>query len=1244
MSAVSTAAPRERAGRDASSIEVVGTDPEPTLPGPDAPGTAENASAWDTQPMVRLDEHIVATDHDTTSQHACVTVTSAEVVDEQSSDGVADWADDAVPGALQALDSVPTAIPLADAAPAAPDAALFSATTAVPAADAVPAAADAALVSAPTEVPPEDGASGAGDPPPEPAALDALERSYRAAGRAEALVEPLIAWAERSADEAERCALLERLARLYVELGEHERAAIVCQSIAALTPLQPVVEDAPPPAPPDPFDLLVARLEQAEGLAERVELHQQLATLWERERGDVDRASECLERAFALDPRHSALHEQLDALYRRAGRHCDRLRLLERRIELSHDAAGRAALQVALAGLYEHELDDPVQALAVYQQAQTSAPDDPATLRPWLALAERQGDGRAMAQALEALLRVPAADGARAAWWHRLGLVYRDRLDDPARAEDCWLGALELEPAREPTLELVLARFAARADWGKALALLQRAERACSDLQRRKALLRRIAEVAGRELGAASAACDALQALLELDAGDEAAADALIELLWAEQDHERLLPVLLTRLRRVGSLPAPRVLELHARAAAAHAALGRLEPATLHCRQALGVDPQHLPMLTLHAELLRRAEQWAPAAEAYEQLLRQDAALPQERRLAVWLELGACARRAARRELAIAALERALALDERQWEAWRALAELQSEAREWDAVIRAKQALLTPADPGGQATLWREIGDLRWRELRQPAAAEEAYRRALALRADDRSVLQRLLELCSEADQWREAIDLCGQMAALEQKAELRAKYHHAAAVMARDKLDDSTLALQLFNETLDADPQQLHAFSAIDELCTRQRDWRQLEQNYARMIQRLPADAAPALRTSLWHNLGEVLRTRRRDFAAAIAAFEAADRLDPGNRARAELLAELYYLCGPEYRQQAIALLQRLRQAEPERAELLHQLHRLQLESECYDQAWCVSAALAQWRQASTEELKFYRRYRPRALPRARARLSDEVWQRDLHHPRQDPLISAIFATVAPVVASTTARPHTAFGLKRAQRQPLPDESQPITAIFGHVTGVLSVAEADLFLQPEQPLALLLAHTSEAPSFVAGAHLLAGRSELELGFILARQLAFLRPALFLRNALNAPSQLLAVLLAVRSLLAPPPAVPRDLARQVGQLSKSLRRHLHPAQREQLGVLVQQVPWEDLDILAWWNAVELTADRVGLLICGDLEVAAATLAADPVAGAFSLDERLAELGQFMASDTHGALRSLLGLTIEERGA
>ena len=52
-----------------------------------------------------------------------------------------------------------------------------------------------------------------------------------------------------------------------------------------------------------------------------------------------------------------------------------------------------------------------------------------------------------------------------------------------------------------------------------------------------------------------------------------------------------------------------------------------------------------------------------------------------------------------------------------------------------------------------------------------------------------------------------------------------------------------------------------------------------------------------------LWHNLGEIYRTRLKDFQSATAAFEVAASLEPDNLQRHEILAELYVAVGPGLR-----------------------------------------------------------------------------------------------------------------------------------------------------------------------------------------------------------------------------------------------------------------------------------------------------------------------------------------------------
>ena len=66
--------------------------------------------------------------------------------------------------------------------------------------------------------------------------------------------------------------------------------------------------------------------------------------------------------------------------------------------------------------------------------------------------------------------------------------------------------------------------------------------------------------------------------------------------------------------------------------------------------------------------------------------------------------------------------------------------------------------------------------------------------------------------------------------------------------------------------------------------------------------------------------------------------------------------------------------------------------LRKLYMEMRQYDRAWCVASALAFLRKADAEETQFFEQYRPKGFVRAKARLTDELWQEHLP-PRRGPL-----------------------------------------------------------------------------------------------------------------------------------------------------------------------------------------------------------------------------------------------------------
>jgi hypothetical protein len=102
-------------------------------------------------------------------------------------------------------------------------------------------------------------------------------------------------------------------------------------------------------------------------------------------------------------------------------------------------------------------------------------------------------------------------------------------------------------------------------------------------------------------------------------------------------------------------------------------------------------------------------------------------------------------------------------------------------------------------------------------------------------------------------------------------------------------------------------------------------------------------------------------------------------------------------------------------------------------------------------------------------------------------------------------------------------------------------------------------------------------------------------------------------------------------------------MASALARHLDPAWRAQLigSVRGHLAAGGAADPVAWCAAVDVLARRVGLLVCGDLDAAAAGLCREPAyAARTSHEERLADLICFAVSDEHARLRREVGQAID----
>ena len=393
----------------------------------------------------------------------------------------------------------------------------------------------------------------------------------------------------------------------------------------------------------------------------------------------------------------------------------------------------------------------------------------------------------------------------------------------------------------------------------------------------------------------------------------------------------------------------------------------------------------------------------------------------------------------------------------------------------------------------------------------------------------------------------------------------------------------------------------------------------------------------------TLWHALGEIQRTRLRQYESAIIAFETAHSLDPAKSPeRVRILAELYALVGKQAPGKVTDHAARLVDAEPDNPDAYRAMGRACLEAGRVDEAWCVSRALVYRNQAKPEEQEFYRRYREHERRKAKGVLDDDTWA-ELRRDDEDLIVSSIFALVWEGPVALRAGPPKSFQLKSKEKLRVEDGSRPIGKIFQNAARVLNAPLPHVYAQPERSGRLLVANCIDdgalAPSVIVARDLMTGYRDTEIVFCVASTLALLRPAWYLRLALPTIAELQAALLAAVRLVQPNVAADPELAPLVEAFAAEMHKRMTPAAREMLHQLVGRLG-ERPNLARWRNAVDAAARRAALLVCGELDAAARMVSTEPATpdGPRPKD-RIRDLVVFSVSPGYFAARRKLGVTV-----
>jgi tetratricopeptide (TPR) repeat protein len=1092
------------------------------------------------------------------------------------------------------------------------------------------------------------------------------------------LVDELIGQTEEAADPVARAALLCRAAEIYERrLADPDNAVVALQAAFRADPSSGrVVQELERLARANGkwAEVIASTAEVIEGLEGEVD-PKQIADLWVQIAFWFDNGLERLEdaataarHALFIDATHGGALTLLEDIYRRQ-------RSWDRFVEV-------------LAKKWENPYRDHYKIAEAYAEALKLEPEHQGLLEGMARLCEETNQWERAAETLRRLTEVAGSE-EKVSIHYRLGAILQARLGDPRAAEEHFVQALALDPAQAhvPSMLALIEIYQGRGDWMKAAQLTLRVAESAAEPAEKVRLTFQAATIFHHRLDDQTQAAGLYAAAMTLEPQHPGTAEPLSEIYFQRGDWAALAAIgAPVEASAEAAPPAARAALLHRLGRAAQMTGDEATAVTFYGRSA-AADGAYLPTLKDWAALAFARKEWGEAARLYDAVLlqsqddgrqsRRDEAQEIYHRLGTsQLQLGDAA-------AAIGYLERALSLDGRHRPTVEALAEAHARVGDVEALVRQKQLLLTLTDDReAKLALYQEIAEIYWSgatgaggagaagaggaaasssgdQRRDAQRAIAAYFAALALKPEARPLLHRLLDLLTETKQWKQAVQILLRLAELEEGT-ARAPYLVAAANIYNYELGSAEEALPLYDRALDRDPDDLKTFERVDKMLTATKDWKNLERSYRKQITRMglvgaepPPEKRPAM-LALWSGLGEIYRSRINDYAGAIAAFEVCVAMEPEVLSRRVILAELYQLNGAATYEKAVAehrhLLKRAREI-GEMVPHLKVLLRLFIELVQFDSAWCVAQLLVLLGRADGDERQLYEQYRPKGVVRARARLTEELWQKHLYHPEEDRAISQLLALVGPCVAMARAKEHKEWGLKRKERRDLATDPLLVTKVLGYVGQVLGVPVPEVYVLPDAPggidLANARAGAALAPSLVIGKEMLQtpGPSETETAFLAARQLAMLRPDHFLRWPAVVPTvaELQIVVLAAIRLVNADFAVPDELRAPVAKYGEFLGKLASPQLFEQLEMLVGRFAAARsevtiADLTRWSRAVYLTVTRAGLLICNELEVAARLGQVGAAAsGALEAAEVVRDLVEFSISEEYFVLRRHLGM-------
>lgn len=598
-------------------------------------------------------------------------------------------------------------------------------------------------------------------------AFDALASLYESLGRWNDLIQLLSKRVEVTSDVSEKCALLMRVAKLWIDRFQNHNQAM--KPLEQLLELDPEEREAlgmlreiygKKRAWQPLFDVLSREVELMSDPSARIANLTELAKIaGERLHKNADAIS-LWRRIVDEDPETPGALAALEKLTEREKDWSTLASVLELRVDRAPEAQEKIKLLQRLGGLYLDELADAGKSVDAWRRVLEIEPRN----------------GKAVRTLRE----------------HFLESKNYDALEELYSEHSDWEGLVE--------------------------ALGVAADRA-ADVDTKILLSLRAAEIFETVIGEPARAFRAYERVLGVDAKNVVALKALARIHESEEKWSKLEPVLLTWLETLGETDETRderleiFDKLYGIATDAHRDPAR---ALGWAKRAYDLDPESDDRFATIESAALRANAYAELAAIYEARAQSGLDSPESlRKLAVLAEehLGDLA-------LATSAWKRLDALDAGDETASMALDRLYrttGDSASLRDLLRARAERGTNDDE--RFAIFAELARLEENAFKNDAAAVDAYRAMLEIRPGDAELLSSLERFATKAEKWDEVVELVTQRIDGARSENERFELELHLANIYAQKLNDAGAALDAIERVLDESPTESSAVAALEAL-----------------------------------------------------------------------------------------------------------------------------------------------------------------------------------------------------------------------------------------------------------------------------------------------------------------------------------------------------------------------------------------------------------------------------------------